>query len=396
MDSGWEWANLPASRTQRLALQYKPGERKTWYCPAGSLPHKAYLTCLLECERLGLEIVPHWSPSPAACYGRLLDGKGPAVRQARPRLMLMNDVDDDFAQGDGAGVVPDAEASPMIGDEVAQQNISEGSEDDSLMRELERLLEDDDEEASAPAPGAASSGSQPELSESLPGVSVAAGAALDLPHEPEAEAHVAQPSRVERGARLQPVVPGQIQHWGVFRISSLKPKAPTRPFGALEALCPFHKRSVKSECKKYIAHKSSSPEDHALDLKALKHWCSQAKTVHLQRDHIRMKPLDRSMLSGLSNDFLESKRIDEGPSEEPVPDDVHDAEQSAGSARSGKAKAKGKAKASSKPKAKVLAKAAPTHASGEGSSSSSSSSSSGSSTSQSSCSSSNNSSSSAD
>ena len=286
MDSGWEWANLPASRTQRLALQYKPGERKTWYCPAGSLPHKAYLTCLLECERLGLEIVPHWSPSPAACYGRLLDGKGPAVRQARPRLMLMNDVDDDCAQGDGAGVVPDAEASPMIGDEVAQQNISEGSEDDSLMRELERLLEDDDEQPSAPAPGAASSGSQPELSESLPGVSVAAGAALDLPHEPEAEAHVAQPSRVERGARLQPVVPGQIQHWGVFRISSLKPKAPTRPFGALEALCPFHKRSVKSECKKYIAHKSSSPEDHALDLKALKHWCSQAKNcAFAKRSH---------------------------------------------------------------------------------------------------------------
>ena len=156
---------------------------------------------------------------------------------------------------------------------------------------------------------------------------------------------------------------------------------------------PFHKRGTKSECKKFIAHQSESPAERALDLKALKHWCSQAKTVHLQRDHIRIKPLDRSMLSGLSDDFLESKRIDEGPSQEPVPDDVQDAEQRARSAPSGKAKAKGKAKASSKPKAKVLAEAAPTHASGEDSSSSSSSSSSGSPSSRSSCTSSNTSSS---
>ena len=397
MDAGWGWANLPSNRNQRLALQYKAGDAKTWYCPAGSLPHKAYLTCLLECERLELELVPHWSPNPAACYGRLLEGKSLPVQRPRPRLVLRNDVDDaaDDAQGDGLPAAPAEAEPPMIEDEVAGDNMSQASSASSLVRELEQLMDQEDSmqdcdqaavEEPSPMPDAASSSVRPE---SLPGVSVAGDAvaggavAVDTRSAPNS-GHAA---RVAPVARAHLVVPGVVQHWGVFRISSLQPKQPSRPHGALEALCPFHKRSQKSECKKYLSHKSDSPQDKALDLKALKHWCSQARSVHLQRDHVRMKVLDRGALSNLSADFLESKRIDEGPAEDVVPDDIVDAEQRR-SAPSAKAKTKAKAKVQSEPsrksKAKVLAaKAKPAPVSDEegdhSSSSSSSSSSSGSS-----------------
>ena len=70
-----------------------------------------------------------------------------------------------------------------------------------------------------------------------------AGAA-EAPPSPPAEGSARRPRR----APVQHVVqPGVIKFWGCFRISMLVPKEQGRPFGALEASCPFHKRSAKTE-----------------------------------------------------------------------------------------------------------------------------------------------------
>ena len=358
---GWAWSVLPEKPEQRRQLCYRAGDTKTWYCPAGALPHKLYLVALLECARLELEMVPHWTAAPARYYSRLLDGKSvPATLRQPVRALLNVDVDDaEVRLHEGALPASEGAPIPMSEQELAAETLSEHGSQDSLIAELEALIEqvpDSNKEARASSSAADSAFELPDA-ESRPPAPVLADPPLSLPVDvPVPPAR--RPMRV-RSKTAADALRGQLEHWGVFRISVLQPKPPFRPHGAVEALCPFHKRNSVTDCKKYIAHKDNSSEGRALDMRAIKHWCTQASTVHMQRHHIKCKLLDRATLRNLSDAFLESKRIDEGPIGPVVPDDEMDAQTAASAAvpivPKAKAKAKSKHRAKQAPKAKAAA-----------------------------------------
>ena len=92
---GWSWSRLPTSVQKRKELGYASDSAKNFYSLGGP-PHPLYLQCLLQADalrELGVELIPHWSPSPAATYKNLLKGEtAPAPGQRR--LALLDDVDD--------------------------------------------------------------------------------------------------------------------------------------------------------------------------------------------------------------------------------------------------------------------------------------------------------------
>ena len=360
--AGWTWQPLPDAPQKRRALSYSSGCDRNFY--SAGLPHPLYMRCLLDVERLldiGVESIPHWSPKPALVYAQLLQGRNIQVRAA-PRLMLQADVDGGGelqaavdGEGDGAGVlapVLDAEAveevhnDPLEADqvEVVDGDLTPTSREQQIAELLE-LMESTDDDKPAPdapevaplveppprvghAPARASGANDAQrgsVVDSAPAVSHLAEAPVAL-----ADANVVEAPRLavpapKRAARTRNLVePGCITYWGCFRISMLVAKPDSRPYGALEAVCPFHRRSRVSQCKKYIAHKSDSQAEKDLDYKALLHWCAQARTVNRQRHHVGMSVLPRAALAELAMDVIEAQRIDEGPSDLPTPDDELD------------------------------------------------------------------------
>ena len=332
--AGWTWQPLPDAPQKRRALSYSSGCDRNFY--SAGLPHPLYMRCLLDVARLldiGVESIPHWSPKPALVYAQLLQGRNIQVRAA-PRLMLQADVDGGAVdgEGDGAGVlalVLDAEAveevynDPLEADqvEVVDGDLTPTSREQQIAELLE-LMESTDDDKPAPdapevarlveppprvghAPARASRANDAErgsVVDSAPAVSHLAEAPVAL-----ADANVVEAPRLavpapKRAARTRNLVePGCVTYWGCFRISVLVAKPNSRAYGALEAVCPFHRRSLVSQCKKYIAHKSV-----------------------LQRHHVGMSVLPRAALAELAMDVIEAQRIDEGPSDLPTPDDELD------------------------------------------------------------------------
>ena len=339
-DSGWTWSCLPTKTQQKKELCYSADSDKTWYFGSG-LPSPLYLQCLLRAEELrnlGVVSIPHYSSTPSTTYKRLLQGEAVVTGPVRPpaRLALLDDVDE------GRGSLEPLELQPPS-DFVFDDETSPDGPRIHTMEEIEEALgwfsspEDSGEEhGRTPRP--------PLDVESQPPAAGSGDVSLAHPAEPAGPAP-ARAETAEASARVVRVLqPGSISRWGPFRISRLAPKPPFRKFGALEAVCPFHMRNEKSECKKYIGHKTDNPEDQDLDYKALLHWCNQASAFNRQKHHVGSRLLSHESARGLSMDVLIAHRINDPPTEPPTPDSVLDAP-----APKGRAASKAKAKASVEP-----------------------------------------------
>ena len=84
------------------------------------------------------------------------------------------------------------------------------------------------------------------------------------------------------------------QDWGYFRFAWKKVSIPSRPNGAIEANCPYHRLNVSSGCKKTVNLPSRSNADVGRVLLALKHWCNSAQHYQRQALHILPHKLDLS------------------------------------------------------------------------------------------------------
>ena len=331
---GWTWSSLPSNAQKRRELCHSADAAKIWYSTA-SLPNAAYLQCLLDADRLrglGVVSIPHWSPRPLVTYKRLLQGElGDAP--ARARVALLDDVD--VGQGLPQPVL-DQEGAPLVVDCPGQEledpldeQLEESSESPVSELDLAQLLaemeevHDEQQELEAHA-------------ESLPRPAPAESVEVELTSSSSSRPRVEQAPLLERAApsaRLpRNTQRGTVTFWGCFRMSRLAPKAPSRPYGAIEAVCPFHMLNDKSECKKYVSHKSSSDEQQDLDYKAILHWCAQAHSFNRQRHHVGTKLLPHASARGLTMEVLNAQRIDDPPANPPIPDSTLDAEAEAGDA----------------------------------------------------------------
>ncbi|CAE7488403.1 unnamed protein product, partial [Symbiodinium sp. KB8] len=156
-EQGWEWQLWvpPSRRTRRMALagrtfeEYKPGNPKVWY--SNESPSQSYLLVLLQAERLvaaGLPAVAHDRDDKA--YKAILRGdftEELAKRADIPaEVDALEDLEDD---GGGVGDVPHLGDDPS--EPVALQAENElpdevAVSDDELIAELEKLLEEQDQE----------------------------------------------------------------------------------------------------------------------------------------------------------------------------------------------------------------------------------------------------------
>ncbi len=258
---GWTWCRLPGSRAAREALCYTPAGSKQWYSATCHLC-KPYMVSLLMAGSLflrGVASIPHWHPQALGFFRKLLHGENIPVVGAAP--CFESDV-----HNDGALSIP-AAALEAGAD-------AEASEDD---RESDGAAE---EEGDAAAPRMAEEEGE------------------------RAAACVAEEEGGAAGARMVNTV------WGPF---ILRPKHPDvgRPFGGIEAHCPFHRKSERSDCKKYLQLKSADPEHRMHVLWCLRHWCNQAKSFERQRYHVLLGDIDNMTYTHPAPDVISAQMISE-------------------------------------------------------------------------------------
>ncbi|CAE7832485.1 unnamed protein product [Symbiodinium sp. CCMP2592] len=291
-NDGWVWQPLPKSKSAKQALCYKPGDAKVWY----SLSHfvnKTYLQCLLKAENIfaagAVDRIPHWTTSPSAVYTAILAGK-PIPMPSTEQQGLLDDDDVDIGDHAVQDDVHQGLEPALAGLEVLEgAGSAEGrdEEHDELVHELERLIDQADSEDEVVGQDARSEddgggiGSVPldeaETSEAmLPPPPPPAAPPPGLPrNRPAEEDNVSVDSELEKPPA-----------WGVFRIN-LKQPAAARVHGGYEARCPFHRKSAKTDCKKFVSIRGSTAADKDNALRALKAWCNCAESYNRQRDHIQ-------------------------------------------------------------------------------------------------------------
>jgi len=76
---------------------------------------------------------------------------------------------------------------------------------------------------------------------------------------------------------------------GPFRFTS-KQASDRCAWGGWEARCPFHRRSEKTGCKKFISVKGPKVDDKNNSLKALMMWCMAARSYDRQWKHVAFNP----------------------------------------------------------------------------------------------------------
>ena len=72
--------------------------------------------------------------------------------------------------------------------------------------------------------------------------------------------------------------------WGCFRLTPKHP-AKGRPFGGIQADCPYHRLNNKTGCRKYLQLRDATAEERDKAVRALKGWCTDALNFSRQRYH---------------------------------------------------------------------------------------------------------------
>ena len=76
---------------------------------------------------------------------------------------------------------------------------------------------------------------------------------------------------------------------GHFLAFAFTPKQKTAqlPFGGYQARCPYHRKSDRTDCKRFLHLRSNDPVEKKLTLRRLVWWCCLAPKFELQHDHVR-------------------------------------------------------------------------------------------------------------
>ena len=139
--------------------------------------------------------------------------------------------------------------------------------------------------------------------------------------------------------------------WGVFRITPKQPGSKGGgTYGGFEGTCCFHRKNDVTGCKKYVAIKGPDEADKDKAFRQVLFWCSQAKEVSRQSEHLKV-PLDPVPLMPV----LLAREITQLPEGDVKSDAQLDAEAAAAAMGRGK----GKGRAARGPASKRAAKAAP-------------------------------------
>ena len=142
-------------------------------------------------------------------------------------------------------------------------------------------------------------------------------------------------------------------NWGPFTFSLKQAKA-TRGgsrFGGYEISCPFHRKSEKTSCKKFVSLRGSSAECKQRALMLARHWAIQAPHFQTQHSHVHEANMRWEDCPSVAQ--LERMKIHDRPSSRPRTDaeilagqsDSRPSNEGASShARGAKAKARAKPK----------------------------------------------------
>ena len=302
-------------------MKYSVGDPLRWYT-AGVTVSKSYLLCLLSAERLqqthGIASIPHALPRMA--YDKILTGVQPEValqdlqqrtgrsrKRAHAALELDADVDGlpDQAQPHVPvpHIVPEASSSSVV--EVvgasghALRSVDSDSDHDSLVHQLEALIEQEElEEEAGPS---VQDGNQLQDACAREDPSVDHPPAEAKPESVEvarasvgAVAVASQPERASASSGSRTVQPKaglaklpRLARWGYFTFSR-KSAASSPPYGGIEASCVYHALNPKTGCKKFLRLEGPSSEAEEKCLNALHHWCNMAPRFNRQRTHLKM------------------------------------------------------------------------------------------------------------
>lgn len=331
---GWRWCRLPSKPADRNALVFEEGSALVWYSNT-NCPHRLYLLCLLKAEELrrrGILAIPHHAVAPKQVYGGILKGKPP---RRGPALEMLPDADEapvpevaailDEAAGDaGDGYDPDGPDAALEGEVMRLEG--------EILRIMEEEEEEDDKESLAEAEGV-SEGAGSELDGSA-----------DAPDDGDDDVPPPPPLPPPPAAPPAPPVvhrPGDVHRWGCFRLSILRPLA-SRPHGAIEAACPWHKKNSKTDCKKLVRMRDGTPAEADKVFRALKLWCVAGVDMNRQRHHMGIHvDVDDPPIA----EAIEAMIITEGPLAPPTPDDALDVEGAgAGAADRGRGAGRGRAR----------------------------------------------------
>ena len=308
-DQGWEWRLLPGprSRARRNIRPYVVGAERVWYA-SGVQAETAYLVALLDAQRLldehGIQEIPH--AAHREVYMGLLEGKPAAQRQlalgsaagaALPKMM--DDMGDgsENAADEGAGGDGDAGDNPDGGDAEPRLARPEPSED-----------ADSDFEMLSHGGAEVPFDIEAELDDMFDGHMAAQPVPLAPVPAPQAAATAAEAAR----PALDLKAPGR---WGCFSISV---KRRTR-FGGYQGSCPWHAKSSKTGCKKEHIIRGPTEADRKDALLRCMHWCSQARSVKWQYEHVFLvegepHPPEEVVLASVIHEFPDRVNPDtEGP-----------------------------------------------------------------------------------
>ena len=238
---GWSWQKL---RPPRLPLPHIIGESQMLFFSSGLQLMDACLRCLLDRQRLKQEFdissIPHTLSAEA--YGAIFNGTQPADAQARfPKearkkrpFPLLADADVVFGEEDDLPSPQDCDEEMSVGSQSAEAPSMLDAPEDAAVQEQEHREE-------------------PFCADSIQ-------------------------------AMLQR---SMLVKFGGFSFSGKTP-ASAPPHGGIEARCRWHKKSKKTDCKKYLPFRSACSVDQQTQVLLLLHWCNHARDFQLQREHMRM------------------------------------------------------------------------------------------------------------
>ena len=374
--NGFTWAKLPERKSDRQALKFAPGDPKIFYTSSHAVS-SSYLCCLLLADRLvgdgeeQVPAIPHWVSKPAKVYPAILHGRiSELQRLQEPLPALMADVDDEEPH-------PALAAAPYarpgaVQDEVADegQGSARGSDadSDSVLRELERLMEADEVDSVGENQSVDCEEAAVEV-EDLQDVHAHASEAHaeEVQEEPvsvlpDVGHHVAEPESADASDIGSPeqIIAALQEPFGPFRFTYKRPqKNVGRGFGGVQVTCPFHRKSSQTACKKFLGLRNESAQELDAAVRALKGWALSYDMYTHQREHLHhvcsadMAP-DASTISAAVL-MLADVEVPHLPKT-----DV-ELDREAGAAASSSAKAKSRAvaapKAKPKPKGKSKARA---------------------------------------
>ena len=313
---GWHWGKLPRGARRRQAIEYCNGSPKFWYSGEG-LVSKAYLLCLLAADDLlareGVDAIPHGRA--VKFYEQLLLGKTREEAHAAAccRSAIVLDVSEEPAALEGDAMV--GGASVILPDAVFEENADSDVDGHSAQEEV-NLEGDDDQEGVDESVALPGQQSQPPLA-ALPRASrsdpvLADGAAQPCP----------------RAFRMF--------RWGPFRFT---PKFDTenRPT-AWEAVCPYHRKSANTECKKSQAFHDEHSSQRVLN--QLKQWSLHARDHDRQWKHMSVDPKTFDVLPDAALD-VRAIPWAERPEQRPLTDRELDAAEAAAAAAQGQGRGRG-------------------------------------------------------